>query len=81
MVLGTNFWPLNPAQTDYAVPREIQGSYERFTKYHGEMHSYVSRTCTAAIIDIHLAGASSRGFGMSPRPSSGRHTSLRDTSS
>ena len=42
MVLGTNFWPLSPAQTDYAVPREIQGTYDRFSKYHSEIHSYVA---------------------------------------
>ena len=39
MVLGTNFWPIQPTQTGYAVPRQIQGTYEAFSKYHSEVHS------------------------------------------
>ncbi|BEJ10695.1 hypothetical protein CspHIS471_0101170 [Cutaneotrichosporon sp. HIS471] len=39
MVLGTTFWPLAPQQTDYAVPREIQRTHERFTKFYNDVHS------------------------------------------
>jgi len=39
MVLGTNFWPLAPQTTDFSVPREIQGVYDRFTKYYNDVHS------------------------------------------
>jgi cullin 1 len=39
MVLGTNFWPLAPQNTDFSVPREIQGVYDRFTKYYNDVHS------------------------------------------
>ncbi|ORX37122.1 putative ubiquitin-protein ligase [Kockovaella imperatae] len=39
MILGANFWPIVPAPTNYAVPREIQSTYDAFTKYHSEVHS------------------------------------------
>ncbi|ORY31833.1 putative ubiquitin-protein ligase [Naematelia encephala] len=39
MILGTNFWPMNPPNTDYTVPREITGLHERFIKYHSDIHS------------------------------------------
>lgn len=39
MVLGTNFWPLAPHPTDYAVPREVQRTHERFTKFYNDVHS------------------------------------------
>jgi cullin 1 len=39
MVLGTTFWPLAPQQTDYSVPREIQRTHERFTKFYNDVHS------------------------------------------
>lgn len=42
MVLGTNFWPLGPQQTDFAVPHEIQKTYDSFTKFYSEQHSSVS---------------------------------------
>ncbi len=39
MVLGTNFWPLNPPNHDFAIPLEIIGTYERFQKYYQSKHS------------------------------------------
>lgn len=39
MVLGTNFWPLVPQQTDYTVPREVQRTHERFSKFYNDVHS------------------------------------------
>lgn len=39
MVLGTNFWPLAPQQTEFSVPREISPMYDRFVKYYSEAHS------------------------------------------
>lgn len=39
MVLGTNFWPLAPQATDFSVPREVHGVYDRFTKYYNDVHS------------------------------------------
>lgn len=39
MVLGANFWPLAPQQTDFTVPREIQRTYDRFTQFYNVMHS------------------------------------------
>ncbi|WVF68727.1 hypothetical protein IAT40_003499 [Kwoniella sp. CBS 6097] len=38
LVLGTNFWPLAPQQTDFSIPREIQTTYDRFTAFHNEVH-------------------------------------------
>ncbi|WVR06630.1 hypothetical protein IAU60_003662 [Kwoniella sp. DSM 27419] len=38
LVLGTNFWPLLPQQTDFSIPREIQATYDRFTAFHNEVH-------------------------------------------
>ncbi|WWD18765.1 hypothetical protein CI109_103220 [Kwoniella shandongensis] len=38
LVLGTNFWPLAPQQTDFSIPREIQSTYDRFTSFHNEVH-------------------------------------------
>ncbi|KAJ7263863.1 Cullin family-domain-containing protein [Mycena rebaudengoi] len=34
MVLSTNFWPLTPPTHDFFVPRELLGTYERFTRYY-----------------------------------------------
>lgn len=39
MVLGTNFWPLNAPTNEYTIPREIQSTYDRFTRYYGSKHS------------------------------------------
>ena len=39
MVLGTNFWPLNAPTNEYTIPREIQPTYDRFTRYYGDKHS------------------------------------------
>ncbi|KAL1405840.1 ubiquitin ligase (cullin) of SCF [Vanrija albida] len=39
MVLGTNFWPLAPTASDYAVPRQLEPVYERFTKFYNDVHS------------------------------------------
>ncbi|RSH81909.1 uncharacterized protein EHS24_008106 [Apiotrichum porosum] len=39
MVLGTNFWPLAPQQTDFSIPREIAPLHERFTKFYNDVHS------------------------------------------
>ncbi|EJT47779.1 ubiquitin-protein ligase [Trichosporon asahii var. asahii CBS 8904] len=39
MVLGTNFWPLTPQNTEYNVPREIRGVYDRFTRFYNDVHS------------------------------------------
>jgi len=39
MVLGTNFWPLNPPGSDFIVPTDIQPTYDRFQKYYQTKHS------------------------------------------
>ncbi|KZV95811.1 Cullin-domain-containing protein [Exidia glandulosa HHB12029] len=39
MVLGTNFWPLNPPAHDFTIPREILPTYERFQRYYASKHS------------------------------------------
>ncbi|KAH8796887.1 Cullin [Flagelloscypha sp. PMI_526] len=39
MVLGTNFWPLNPPTHDYIIPQEILPTYDRFLKYYQSKHS------------------------------------------
>jgi len=39
MVLGTNFWPLSAPTNEYTIPREIQPTYDRFTRYYGAKHS------------------------------------------
>jgi cullin 1 len=39
MVLGTNFWPLNPPSHDFTIPREILPTYERFQRYYQSKHS------------------------------------------
>ncbi|KAF9014369.1 Cullin-domain-containing protein [Hymenopellis radicata] len=39
MVLGTNFWPLNPPNHDFTIPIEIISTYERFQKYYQSKHS------------------------------------------
>jgi cullin 1 len=39
LVLGTNFWPLAPQNTDFAVPHEIDGLYKRFTHFYNDLHS------------------------------------------
>src|SRR4051812_26512605 len=39
MVLGTNFWPLNPPPHDFVIPVEILATYDRFQKYYQTKHS------------------------------------------
>jgi cullin 1 len=39
MVLGTNFWPLNPPSHDFVIPQEIVPTYDRFQKYYQSKHS------------------------------------------
>jgi cullin 1 len=39
MVLGTNFWPLNPPKDGFIVPTDIQLTYNRFQKYYQQKHS------------------------------------------
>ncbi|KAF8651092.1 hypothetical protein AX16_004892 [Volvariella volvacea WC 439] len=39
MVLGTNFWPLNPPTHDFLIPSEISLTYDRFQKYYQTKHS------------------------------------------
>lgn len=39
MVLGTNFWPLNPPTHDFVIPQEILSTYDRFSKYYQTKHS------------------------------------------
>lgn len=39
MVLGTNFWPLNPPPHEFVIPAEILTTYDRFQKYYQQKHS------------------------------------------
>ncbi|KAJ3753066.1 ubiquitin-protein ligase [Lentinula raphanica] len=39
MVLGTNFWPLNPPPHEFVIPAEILTTYDRFQKYYQKKHS------------------------------------------
>ncbi|KAJ7069869.1 Cullin [Mycena amicta] len=39
MVLGTNFWPLNPPAHEFVIPTEILPTYDRFSKYYQMKHS------------------------------------------
>jgi cullin 1 len=39
MVLGTNFWPLNPPKDGFIIPTDIQLTYDRFQKYYQQKHS------------------------------------------
>ncbi|KAH9999607.1 Cullin-domain-containing protein [Russula compacta] len=39
MVLGTNFWPLNPPKDGFIVPTDILVTYDRFQKYYQTKHS------------------------------------------
>lgn len=39
MVLGTNFWPLNPPTHDFLIPAEILPTYNRFQQYYQSKHS------------------------------------------
>ncbi|KAF9527571.1 Cullin [Crepidotus variabilis] len=39
MVLGTNFWPLNPPNHEFVIPSEILPTYDRFQKYYQTKHS------------------------------------------
>ncbi|TIB37625.1 hypothetical protein E3P86_02110 [Wallemia ichthyophaga] len=38
-VLATNFWPMNPPNTQFNMPAELQPTYERFNKYYNSQHS------------------------------------------
>ena len=39
MVLGTNFWPLNPPANDFVIPTDILPTYQRFQTYYQQKHS------------------------------------------
>jgi len=39
MVLGTNFWPLNPPTHEFSIPQEITPTYERFQRFYQNKHS------------------------------------------
>ncbi|KAL7420574.1 ubiquitin ligase (cullin) of SCF [Cryptotrichosporon argae] len=39
MVLGSNFWPLTPPKTDFAIPSQLQSKFKSFTTFYGEVHS------------------------------------------
>jgi len=39
MVLGTNFWPLNPSGHEFVIPSEIVPTYNHFQKYYRIKHS------------------------------------------
>lgn len=39
MVLGTNFWPINPPTSEFNIPRDILPTYERFHRYYNNKHS------------------------------------------
>ncbi|KAH6912447.1 ubiquitin-protein ligase [Coprinopsis sp. MPI-PUGE-AT-0042] len=39
MVLGTNFWPLNPPTHEFTIPQEITQTYERFQRFYQNKHS------------------------------------------
>jgi Cullin family len=39
MVLGTNFWPLNPPKDGFIIPTDIQLMYDHFQKYYQQKHS------------------------------------------
>jgi len=39
MVLGTNFWPLNPPGHEFVIPADILPTYDRFQKYYQMKHS------------------------------------------
>ncbi|KDQ20808.1 hypothetical protein BOTBODRAFT_26822 [Botryobasidium botryosum FD-172 SS1] len=39
MVLGTNFWPLNPPAHTFTIPADILPTYERFQRYYQSKHS------------------------------------------
>ena len=39
MVLGTNFWPLNPPTHDFIIPQEIVPTYDRFQRFYQMKHS------------------------------------------
>ncbi|OSD07550.1 Cullin-domain-containing protein [Trametes coccinea BRFM310] len=39
MVLGTNFWPLNPPTHEFIIPQDILPVYTRFSQYYQQKHS------------------------------------------
>ncbi|TIB72717.1 hypothetical protein E3Q23_03296 [Wallemia mellicola] len=38
-VLATNFWPMNPQNTPFNIPSELQATFERFNQYYNSQHS------------------------------------------
>jgi cullin 1 len=38
MVLGLSFWPLNPLDHEFVIPKEILPTYDRFQKFYQKMH-------------------------------------------
>ncbi|KAI3628540.1 CDC53 [Malassezia furfur] len=39
LVLANGIWPLQAPSTDFSVPTELQGLYERFKEFYGAQHS------------------------------------------
>jgi cullin 1 len=39
MILGTNFWPLNPPKSGFVVPTDIHLTYDRFQRYYQTRHT------------------------------------------
>ncbi|WFD01601.1 ubiquitin ligase (cullin) of SCF [Malassezia obtusa] len=39
LVLANGIWPLQAPNTDFSVPTELQGLYERFKEFYGAQHS------------------------------------------
>jgi cullin 1 len=37
-VLASNNWPFGGQAVDYTVPTQIEGMYNRFNEFHGEVH-------------------------------------------
>jgi cullin 1 len=40
-VLASNNWPFGGQAVDYTVPTQVEGTYNRFNEFHGEVHKYV----------------------------------------
>ncbi|TKX20433.1 cullin-like protein 4 [Elsinoe australis] len=53
-ILGTGFWPLQPSQTPFAPPQDIQRTYERFqnfylTKHQGRKLTWLWHLCKGEV--------------------------------
>jgi hypothetical protein len=50
MILGTNFWPLNPSKDGFIiVPTDIQSTYDRFPEI---LSTEVLRSATDVALDL-----------------------------